>query len=189
MANATLLRTLDDLTLPLAGTYRVDAAHSSVECVVRHMGLAKVRARFDDFEGTIQVGERPEDSRVDASVRTASIDTRDEKRDAHLRGPDFLDAERYPTIELHSSRVHRVGKRWQADADLTICGVTRPVKLDVEFEGAAPDPWGNARIGCSATTEVNREDFGLTWNQVLETGGWLVGKEVRIEISVEAVRE
>lgn len=189
MAERAGLRTFEDLAIPEAGTYEIDPSHSVVEFVVRHLGLAKVRGRFNSFQGTIEIGDDPTDSAVDVSIEAATIDTRDDKRDEHLRSPDFLDAATHPTLEFHSTTVRRQGDDWKMDGDLTIRGVSRPVTLDLEFEGAAEDPWGNARIGCSATTEVNREDFGLNWNQTLEAGGFLVGKQVRIELSVEAVRK
>ncbi|MFP5375625.1 MAG: YceI family protein [Acidimicrobiia bacterium] len=188
MPQRTPLRTFEDVAVPEAGTYQVDPSHSVVEFVVRHLGLAKVRGRFNDFTGTIEVGDDPAGSRVDVTIDAASIDTRDAKRDEHLRSADFLDVESHPTLEFHSTAVRRRGEGWQVDGDLTIRGATRPVTLDLEFEGAVQDPWGMARIGCSATTEVDREEFGLTWNQALETGGFLVGKQVRIELSVEATR-
>lgn len=185
----TPLGTVEGVALPEAGTYEIDPSHSVVEFVVRHLGLAKVRGRFNEFTGTIQISDDPGASQVHVTIDAASIDTRDAKRDEHLRSPDFLDAATYPSLEFHSTAVRRMGDDWQVDGDLTIRGVTRPVTLDLEFEGAAKDPWGMSRIGCSAVTEVNREDFGLTWNQALETGGFLVGKQVRIELSVEAVRQ
>lgn len=189
MAQTSSLRTFQDLAVPQAGTYEIDPSHSVVEFGVRHLGLAKVRGRFNSFAGTIVIGDDPTDSRVDVTIDAASIDTRDEKRDQHLRSPDFLDAENHPTLEFHSRRVTLEGEHPRVEGDLTVRGVTRPVTLDLEFEGAASDPWGNHRIGVSATTEVNRDDFGLTWNQALESGGWLVGKQIRIELSVEAVRK
>ena len=156
---------------------------------MRHLGLAKVRGRFGELTGAIEVGEDPTESRVDVTIRAASIDTGDAQRDDHLRTSDFLDVETHPSLEFHSTSLRRRGDDWQVEGDLTIRGVTRPVTLDLEFEGAVQDPWGLTRIGCSATTEVDREDFGLTWNQALETGGFLVGKQVRIDLSVEATRE
>lgn len=188
MAAGTALRTFKDLTVPELGTYEIDGAHSVVEFVVRHLGLAKVRGRFNEFSGTIEVGDDPCDTRFDVTIEAASIDTRDADRDAHLRSPDFLDTESHPRLEFRSTRVRPEGDRWVVDGDLTLRGVTRTVSLDVEFEGSVRDPWGNVRIGGSASTEVNREDFGLTWNKALETGGWMVGKQVRIELSVEAIR-
>lgn len=183
------VRTYQDVTVPEAGTYEIDPSHSVVEFVVRHLGLAKVRGRFNEFTGVIEVGEDPTGSRVDVIIQAASIDTRDARRDEHLRTSDFLDVENHPTLEFHSTSVARRGEDWAVEGDLTIRGVTRPVTLDLEFEGAMQDPWGLTRMGCSATTEVYREDFGLTWNQALESGGFLVGKQVRIELSVEATRK
>ena len=188
MTEATAVRTVDGLQAPAPGTYPIDASHSVVEFVVRHLGLAKVRGRFNEFEGTIVVAEDIADSRVDVSIRAATIDTRDEGRDTHLRSGDFLDVEKHATLEFHSTGVRQQGGNWIVDGDLTVAGQTRPVTLEVEFEGTATDPWGNDRVGFSATTKINREDFGLTWNQALETGGWLVGKEIKIELSVEGVK-
>jgi polyisoprenoid-binding protein YceI len=189
MADVISTRTVGDVEVPAAGTYEIDPAHSVVEFVVRHMGLSKVRGRFNEFSGTIRVAEDPAQSSVEATVQAASIDTRNADRDAHLRSADFLDTDRYPTLEYRSTAVHQQGDRWLVEGDLTVRGVTRSVPLTVEFEGAANDPWGNSRIGFSAAAEVNREDFGLTWNQALETGGWLVGKQVKIELSAEAVKQ
>ena len=189
MPQAAALRTVGGLTVPDAGTYEIDPSHSVVEFVVRHLGLAKVRGRFNQFEGTIVIGTDPLDSRVDAVINAATIDTRDEKRDEHLRTADFLDVEHHPTLEFHSTGVRQEGSDFQVQGDLTIRGTTRPVTLDLEVEGVATDPWGGTRAGFSATTEVDREQFGLTWNQALESGGWLVGKRVRIELSCEAVKK
>ncbi len=189
MAQATAVRTVEGATLPAAGTYQIDAAHSVVEFVVRHLGLAKVRGRFNEFEGVIDVAEHIAESSATVTIQAASIDTRDAGRDEHLRSPDFLDAANHPTLEFRSTGVRNEGGDWKVDGELSIAGQSRPVTLDVEFEGAATDPWGNARIGFSATTKINREDWGLTWNQALETGGWLVGKEIRIELSTEAVKQ
>jgi polyisoprenoid-binding protein YceI len=187
MSDAAATRTVEGKPAPEAGTYGIDPSHTMAEFVVRHLGLAKIRGRFTDLTGKITVGEDVADSSVEATIQANSIDTREPDRDAHLRSPDFLDAENFPTLEFRSTAVRSAGDGWQADGDLTIHGVTRPVTLDIEFEGLAKDPWGNTRVGFTAGTEINREDFGLTWNQALETGGWLVGKQVRIELSVEAV--
>lgn len=189
MAQTGSLRTLHGITVPQTGAYEIDPSHSVVEFQVRHLGLAKVRGRFNDFSGTIEIADDPLESRVDVTIEAASIDTREENRDNHLRTDDFLDVANHPTLEFHSTEVTLDGEAATVRGDLTVRGVTRPVTLDLEFEGAAVDPWGNYRLGCSATTEVNREDFGLTWNQALETGGWLVGKTVRIDLSVEAVKK
>lgn len=186
---ATAVRTVDGVTVPAAGTYDIDASHSVVEFVVRHLGLAKVRGRFNEFAGTIVVAENIEDSRVDVVIQSATIDTRDAGRDEHLRSPDFLDAPNHPTVEFHSTEVRREGGDWVVAGDLTVAGQSRPVTLAVDFEGSVTDPWGGARVGFAAETKINREDFGLTWNQALETGGWLVGKDVKIELGVEAVKQ
>jgi polyisoprenoid-binding protein YceI len=189
MVEGATLRTYEDVTIPEVGIYEIDPSHSVVEFVVRHLGLAKVRGRFNTFSGTIEVADDPADSRIDVTVDAASVDTRDPKRDEHLRAADFLDAGNHPTLEYHSTQVRQTGDRWAVSGDLTVRGVTRPVTLELEFEGSVVDPWGNVRIGGSATTTINREEFGLTWNQALDSGGWLVGKDVRLELSVEAVRK
>lgn len=167
----------------------IDPAHSDVQFVARHMMISKVRGRFREFEGWLDIAERPEDSSVEVVIQAASIDTGDSQRDAHLRSPDFLDVEQFPEIRFRSTSVRPAGDddRYEVVGDLTIRGVTRPVTLDVEFEGIAVDPWGGTRAGFVASGEINREDFDVTWNQALETGGFLVGKGVRVELDVEAV--
>jgi polyisoprenoid-binding protein YceI len=172
-----------------AGIYEIDPAHSAVEFVARHLMLTKVRGRFGRFEGTINVAEEPFRSSVDVVIDAASVDTGDEKRDGHLRSGDFLNVEEYPTLEFHSTRLEPVGERWTLEGDLTIRGVTRPVTLDVDYEGAVVDPFGNSRIGFSATTEIDREDWGLTWNVALETGGVLVGRKIVIDLTVSAIKK
>jgi polyisoprenoid-binding protein YceI len=158
-----------------------------VEFGVRHLGLARVRGRFTDVSGDVVIDEDITRSAVDVTIGADSIDTRDKDRDTHLRSPDFLDVDRYPQITFRSTAVTGQGDEWTVTGDLTIRDVTRSVILVVDFEGGAKDPWGSTRIGFSAHTEINREDFGLSWNQALETGGWLIGKQVKIEISAEAV--
>jgi polyisoprenoid-binding protein YceI len=176
-------------TLPAVGTWTIDPSHSEVGFTVRHLGISKTRGRFGAFTGDIVVAERPEDSRVTVEIDAASIDTTDAGRDEHLRSADFFDVATFPTLSFATTAVRQVGGRWEVAGDLTIRGATRPVVLDTELVGLASDPWGNERVGFHATTEVNREDFGLTWNAALETGGFLVGKTVKIDIEVEAVRQ
>jgi polyisoprenoid-binding protein YceI len=184
-----LSRIVDGREVPAPGTYTIDASHSSVEAVARHLMVTKVRGRFAAFSGTIEVAERPEDSRVEAVIEASSIDTKDAQRDGHLRSPDFLDAERFPTLSFKSTSVTPVaGSRWQVSGDLTIRDATRPVTLDVEFVGGGADPWGNEKIAFSATTELDREDYGITWNQTLETGGVLVSKSLKVELEIQALR-
>ena len=182
-------RTVEGRTVPESGSYAIDVSHSAVEFVVRHLGLAKVRGRFGRFEGTIDVAESVTDSSVAVSIEADSIDTGEADRDGHLRSADFLDVETHPTLAFRSTGVREDGDRWLVDGELTITGTTKPVTLEVEVEGGARDPWGFERVGFNAETKINREDFGLTWNQALETGGWLVGKEVKIELTIQAVKQ
>jgi polyisoprenoid-binding protein YceI len=153
------------------------------------MMISKVRGSFRDFSGSVVIGEDPTRSTLEVNIKAASIDTGDPNRDEHLRGPDFLDVERYPEIRYLSTSVQPVGDRWAVTGMLTVKAVTREVTLSVEFCGAQPDPWGNIRAGFLATTEIDREDFDITWNQMLESGGFLVGKGIRIEIDAETVLE
>ncbi|HKY76934.1 MAG TPA: YceI family protein [Acidimicrobiia bacterium] len=184
------VRLVEGEELPAAGTYALDASHSQVGFAVRHVMVSKTRGRFSDFAGTVEIGENPLESSVAVTIQTASIDTRDEQRDGHLRSGDFFDAEAFPTMTYESRSVRQVGEgRYIVDGDLTIKGVTKPVPLELTFEGGAADPWGGTRIGFSAKAELDREAFGLTWNQALETGGVLVGKTVKIDIEAEAVRQ
>lgn len=168
------------------GTWTIDPAHSSVTFGVRHLGIAKVRGRFGSFSGTISAGETPKDSSVEVSIDAASIDTGIEDRDKHLRSGDFLDAENFPTLTFASTDVRETDSGWEIEGDLTIRGVANRVVLDAEFGGVVEDPWGNEKAIFSATTKIEREDWGLTWNQALEAGGWLVGKEVKIQIEAQA---
>ena len=185
--NAT--RTVDGVDLPAAGTWEIDGSHSAAAFSVKHLMVSKVRGRFGSVQGAITIADEPTASSVAVTIDAASIDTNDAGRDEHLRSADFFDVEQFPVLTYRSTAVRHVkGSRWEVEGDLTIRGVTRPVVLDTELLGATVDPWGNERVGFFATTEVNREDFGLTWNQVLETGGLLVGKNVKIQLEVEAVR-
>ncbi len=168
-----------------------DLAHSSVGFTVRHMVVSKVRGRFAKWGGTLEMDENdPVRAKVDVVIEAASVDTGVEQRDAHLRSADFFDVERYPAIEFRSRAVQAAGDgAYRLVGDLTMHGVTRPVTLEVEFAGSAKDPWGGVRAGFSARTTIDRKDFGLAYNQLLETGGVLVGEQVEIGIEVEAVRQ
>jgi polyisoprenoid-binding protein YceI len=175
----------------LKTTYKIDPAHSSASFVVRHMMITNVRGAFSGVEGTIEWDpENPTDARVEAIISTSKINTLDENRDAHLRSADFLDAETYPSMTFQSKKVERVGEgEWKMTGDLTIHGVTKPVVLNVEGPTAeGKDPFGNVRIGASATTKIKRSDFGLTWNAALETGGILVGDDLKLELEISAIR-
>jgi polyisoprenoid-binding protein YceI len=184
------VRTLNGEEMPAAGTYALDPSHSQVGFAVRHVMVAKTRGRFSDFAGTIEIGENPLESSVSVTIQAGSIDTRDEQRDGHLRTGDFFEVDAYPTITYQSRSVRQTGKgEYVVDGDLSVKGVTQSVPLELTFEGGAADPWGGVRIGFSAKAELDREAFGLTWNQALETGGVLVGKKVAIEIEAEAVKQ
>lgn len=169
-------------------TYSIDSAHTTVQFTVRHLMIAKVRGRFGAVSGTIEVEPGSDAPRfIQATIDATSIDTRETQRDTHLKSADFLEVDKYPTLEFSSLRIEGDGADFTIHGDLTIHGVTRPVALKAEFQGRAADPWGGQRIGYSASTTINRKDFGLTWNAALETGGVMVGDEVRIELDVEAV--
>jgi polyisoprenoid-binding protein YceI len=176
-------------TRPDTGTWEFDTAHSSIEFVVRHLMMAKVRGSFGDFRGSIEIGDTLETSKVEVEIQVASVDTRDAQRDGHLTSADFFDAEQHPTITFRSTAVRDLGgSNYAVDGDLTLLGTTKPVILDLTYQGTARDPWGNDKAVFSAEAEIDREDWGLTWNQALETGGVLVGKKAKIEIEVEAVK-
>jgi len=184
----TVLRSGDDREVPLAGQYVIDQAHTSVEFVVRHMMISNVRGRFREVAGSITVDEVPERSHVEVEINADSLDTGIRERDRHLRSPDFFDVERHPTIHFKSTKVELApAGAWAVTGDLTILGATRPVTLEVSFEGAGASTTDGERIAFTAAAEVNREEWGLTWNQGLEAGGVLVGKKARIELNVEAV--
>ena len=184
----SVLRTRDDREVPVAGVYEIDGAHTSVEFVGRHLMITKVRGRFSDVRGRITIAEEPEDSHVEVEIGVASLSTGNDDRDGHLKSADFFDVENFPTINFRSTAVKALrDNTWELDGDLTVRGTTRPVTLQVDFDGADVSPIGDERVGFSAATDINREDFGLTWNMALETGGVLVGKTARIELSVQAI--
>jgi len=190
MANQATARKLQGVELPGPGVWEIDAAHSGVGFVARHLMVAKVRGRFAKFSGKVTIGETPETSSVQATIDAAGIDTADEMRDGHLRSPDFLDVEKYPTLEFRSTSAEQRGPTaLRLNGELTIRDVTRPVTLDVEYLGLATDPFGNDHAVFSAETEIDREDWGITWNKALETGGVLVGRKVKIELEIQAIRK
>lgn len=168
-------------------TWQLDPVHSSVQFSARHMMVSNVRGRFRDFTVDVEFDpEHPEQGRVRASIQAASIDTSMEQRDVHLRSADFLDAEKYPTLVFESTRVEAHGKEsFRLHGDLTIRGETRPIVLDVEYLGAARNLQGGLSAGFTANAKISRQEWGLTWNVGLETGGWLVSDEVRLEVDLE----
>ena len=175
-------------------TWQIDAAHSSVEFAVKHMMFTTVRGRFKDVKGTIEADEQnPDASTVTVEIAAASIDTGSPDRDAHLRSADFLDVENHPTLTFRSKRVEgamkKEGDKFRVIGDLTVRGTTMEVTLESQYEGTGKDPWGGTRAGARAETRIDRRDWGLKWNQALETGGILVANEVRIEVEVQAVKQ
>ena len=197
--NSWSLRTVSALLLAFAipalaqaDTWHIDPAHTNVEFTVRHMMISNVKGQFEKTTGMVTVdGNDPASAKIDATIDASSINTRVEKRDMHLKSPDFLDVAKYPTITFKSTKVEAEGpNKWKVTGDLTLHGVTKPVVLEVESSGPPiHDPMGNTRGGASATTKINRSDFGLTWNKVLESGGVMVGDEVAISIDLEAIKK
>lgn len=185
----TQLETEQGVVRVPVGTWKVDPAHSAVEFQVKHMMIATVRGRFSEFEGTVEAAPDIDDSRAYGTVKVASIDTNQPDRDAHLRSPDFFDAERYQEIRFESKRIVPLGgAHFRVVGDLTIKDETREVELEATVHGADRDPWGNERVGVSWRGTINRRDFGLKWQQVLETGGFLVGEEVKVIVDISAVK-
>jgi polyisoprenoid-binding protein YceI len=171
--------------------WEIDTAHSQATFSAKHMMFTTVRGRFKVLSGQLHIDEQnPHDSWVDAKVDVESIDTGDPNRDAHLRSPDFFDAEKYPTLNFKSTKVeHASGNEYNVTGDLTMHGVTHPVVFKAEYNKLGKDPWGQQRVGLSARTKVNRKDWGLVWNVALETGGVLVSEDINIEIDLSAVNK
>jgi len=173
-----------------AAEYAIDTSHSAIQFKVRHMGISSVTGHFSVFDGTLAFdSEEMKAGSVDVRIDTASIDTDDEKRDEHLRAADFFDVAEYPEMRFESTGVEVRGDELAVSGNLTIRGVTRPVVLEAEFNGRIVDPWGNTRVGFEASTTINRTDFGLTWNKLLETGGLVVGEDVKITLTIEAIEQ
>ena len=168
-------------------SWTIDNSHTQVEFSVRHLMISKVRGQFEKFSGQVELDEaHPENTTLEVKIETASVNTRDAKRDGHLKSADFFESEDYPYMVFVSKRTELVDKEHaRLVGDLTIRDVTREVVLDVEYVGKAKSPWGTTSVGFAASTKINREDWGLTWNQTLESGGVLVGKEIEITIEIE----
>jgi polyisoprenoid-binding protein YceI len=179
--------TTEQLVRP--GTYTIDPDHSSVEFQVKHLGIATVKGFFSEFEGRLEVGESLDDARASGAVKVASINTRSAQRDEHLRSPDFFDAEQYPELRFESTGIEPAGDgELKVIGSLTIRGVTRPVELHAEVEGYETDPWGNERIGLQARAQIDRREFGMTFNQAVGAGNFLVADKVKIVIEVSAIK-
>lgn len=179
-------REINGVSVPPAGKYEIDQGHSSVEFVARHM-LSKVRGRFTEFSGTANLGEQLEDSSLEVEIKSASIQTNLDQRDQHLRSGDFLLIDEHPTLSFRSSGVRLTGdNQFELDGELTVKNISKPLTLKGELLGWGPDMEGNPMFAASAKATVDREDWDMTWNMVVETGGFLVGKKVDLEIEVEA---
>lgn len=189
MSTDTAVRTVDGTDVPAPGTWVIDHAHSTVEAVARHLMVSKVRGSFELFSGSIHVAERLEDSSVEVEIEAASINTRQPDRDGHLRSPDFLDAENHPKLTFESTGIEQAGDVWKVHGDLTIRGVSNPITLDVEYLGVLPNPFGSTTAAFSARAQLERDKWGMNWNQALEAGGVLVGKTLTIEIEIQAVNQ
>ena len=175
----------------LTGSYVIDPIHSRIGFVARHAMVTKVRGSFNDFEGTVELdGENPGKSAVNLTIKAASIDTRNAGRDGHLRSGEFLDLENHPTITFVSTGAERPDDRTvQLTGDLTIRGVTRSITIDFDFEGSAKDTYGNQRLGFEGSVDINRKDYGITWNAALETGGVLISDKIVLEFEVSLVKQ
>lgn len=176
---------MNDLT---PGVWNVDASHSRVGFVARHLMISKTRGHFNSFSGVVTVPEDRLQTTLEATVDIASIDTADANRDGHLKTGDFFDADQYPTMTFKSTKVEPDGGDYKLTGDLTLHGVTKPVTFELEFDGVSQDPWGGTRAGFSASTDINRKDWGLEYNAVLETGGVLIGDKVKIELEIELIK-
>ena len=170
--------------------WKIDSAHTSVEFSAKHLMITTVRGRIADVDGTIYTDEtNPANSSVEVVLKAASLDTGNEQRDQHLRSADFLEVEKYPEITFRSTRIEGSKEKFKLYGDLTIRGTTKEIALDVTFEGEAKDPWGGERAGFTATGKFDRREFGLTWNQALETGGVMVANEIKILVEVQATKQ
>ena len=183
------VRALSGVEVPIAGVWVLDPGHAEVAFVGRHFGLTKIRGRFTGVAGTVAIADDIAESRVEVTVDMASVSSGDQSRDDHLRSPDFFDVAEHPTATFRSTALTLDAPRATMVGELTIKNVTRLVVLDVSYLGHAADPWGNDRAVFSASGRINREDWGLTWNMVLEAGGLLVSKEITLEIDVELIRQ
>jgi polyisoprenoid-binding protein YceI len=181
---------MTDLTALTPGTWNVDPSHSTVGFVARHLMITKVRGRFTDFSGVLEIAPNRLESTVQATVDLASITTGDDGRDAHLRSADFFDTDRdgSPTMTFSSTGMKEADGEYVLFGDLTVRDVTRQVEFALEFEGVNTDPWGNTKAAFSAETEINRKDFGIEWNVALETGGVLVSEKVKVQLDIQAVK-
>jgi len=180
-------RNVSGVEYPAVGIYDIDVSHSRLGFAVRHMAVSKVRGEFREFSGTLELAENPVDSKISVTLQSASVETKDENRDNHLRTNDFFDVENHATWTFTSTAIRPVTPtEWNVDGDLTIRGVTKQATLDVVLEGVVQDPYGFHRVGFSGSTTINRDDFGVSFNAALEAGGLVVSKKVDIDLEIEA---
>lgn len=176
--------------LPTSGLWRIDPVHSSIRATAQHLGISSIHGRFNDFAGSIRVADPIESSEIDVRIQAESVDTANADRDAHMRAPDFLDVVNHPEIIYNARKlVPRGPSEWDMAGDLTLCGVTRPVTLEIRFLGVGADPWGGTRASARASTHLRREDFAMTFNQALRSGIAAVGMTLQVDIDIQAVYE
>ncbi|NBV41605.1 polyisoprenoid-binding protein [bacterium] len=168
--------------------YKIDTAHSTVGFSVRHMVLSNTRGSFGDYTGDVVWDKDLKNAKINGTVKVASIDTRDQKRDDHLRSADFMDAVQFPEIQFHSTKIRKAGKVYEVTGQLTMKGVTRTVKFPLNVSDPVKDPWGNTRVNFSSEFKINRQDYGISWNKKLDNGGLVVGDEVTVQLDIEGVK-
>lgn len=171
------------------GTWVLEDQHTKIGFMAKHLMVTKVRGHFDDFEGTVDIADELSDSKIEVTIDAASITTSATDRDQHLRSGDFLDVANYPQLRFVSTDIRQDGAEFEITGDLTIRDVTRPITLRASYEGTVTDPWGNERVAFTARADIVREDWGLTWNAPLEGGGWLVSKDVVLEIEGQLIKQ
>lgn len=186
----TLIALLVSAQAFAADTYKIDVDHSLVGFKIRHL-VTKVQGKFSQFEGDIKLDPKSvKDLSGDVTIDASSINTDNKKRDDHLRSPDFFDVKKFPKLTFKSKKTTDLGGgKFKLDGDLTLHGVTKPVTLEGELTGTAKDPWGNTRAGLTASTKINRKDFGIVWNKALDTGGVMLGEEIEVSIELEAIKK
>jgi len=189
MTSQTAVRNIKGVELPAPGVWKLDPGHAEIGFVGRHFMLTKVRGRFTGVDAMVTIGDDPEDSHVSVTIDMTSVHSGDQARDDHLRSPDLFDVDAWPQATFESIAISWDGQTGTVTGDLTIKNTTRQLTLEVEYLGHALDPWGNDRVVFDATGQINREDWGLTWNMVLESGGLLVSKEITLELHVELVHQ
>ncbi|KEI44595.1 hypothetical protein GU90_08775 [Saccharopolyspora rectivirgula] len=183
------LRRSGGADLPAPGLWKIDPVHSSIRATARHLGISSIHGRFTEFAGDVRIGAPIEDSSIAVAIQAASIDTANRMRDEHLRNEDFLNVAQYPEITFRSTRIRpRGGDRWDIEGELTLRGVTKPVLLDTKFGGVTEDPWGGVRASASATTQLRRDDFEITYNQALASGLAAIGTSLKVELDIQAVK-